>query len=100
MNKSELIPAVQKRLQETHGRGFKRDGIQEVLVAAFEIIQEEVANGEKVMWTGFGVFEPYDRRERKAINPRTGEEMFVKARRSPKFTPAKQFKEKVERLSE
>jgi nucleoid DNA-binding protein len=44
---------------------------------------------------GFGTFKVAKRKARKARNPRTGEEISIKARNVPKFVPGKALKDAV-----
>jgi nucleoid DNA-binding protein len=51
--------------------------------------------GKKVTLPGFGSFEPRFRAARKGRNPKTGEEMDIKASKSVGFSPAKGFKDRL-----
>lgn len=89
MNKAELIKAVEERL----GSGAKsaKDAVDQVV----DIIMREVAKGEKVAISGFGVFEKRRRGPRTARNPKTGAAVKVKARSVPSFRAGTPFKEVV-----
>lgn len=89
MNKAELIKAVEDRL----GSGAKsaKDAVDHVV----DIIMREVAKGEKVAISGFGVFEKRKRGPRTARNPKTGAAVKVKARSVPSFRAGTPFKEVV-----
>lgn len=89
MNKKELIESIAK---ET--KGTQKD--TEAFVKAFQkIIENTVANGEKVSLVGFGTFEPRERAEREGRNPKTGESIHIEAKVAPAFKAGKEFKEKV-----
>ena len=49
----------------------------------------------KVTLVGFGTFSKIRRKARKGRNPRTGEEIKIKASNAVKFTPGKKLKEAV-----
>jgi nucleoid DNA-binding protein len=99
INKSDFVSAVHQELCDTLADGnkkaFKKQGVEEVIAATFEVIQKSIANGDKVFWAGFGSFEKSHRQERSARNPKTGEVMNIAAKDVPKFSPAKQFKDRV-----
>jgi DNA-binding protein HU-beta len=85
MNKRDLVDALSVRL------GDKKYAT-EALNAVLETIQSAVANGEKVVIAGFGVFEKSERPARTARNPATGAEIRVAAQSVPKFRPGTDFK--------
>ncbi len=60
-----------------------------------EIIKAMKSGDKKLNLSGFGVFKVVDRPARMARNPRTGEQVQVKASKKAKFTPAKALKEAV-----
>ena len=86
MNKAELIEAVAK------ATGESRRAVQGVIEAALDTIQDQVKKGEKVTIPGFGTFLRRARAARTARNPRTGEEIKVKATQVPAFKPGAGFK--------
>ena len=55
-------------------------------------IYAHVAKGEKVVLTGFGIFEKRDRAARMARNPATGASVRVKKTSVPAFRPGAEFK--------
>jgi nucleoid DNA-binding protein len=57
-------------------------------------IFQNVAAGKRVSLMGFGTFQLRARAARKGRNPQTGEEIDIKASKSPGFTASKAFKEK------
>ena len=66
MNKSQLINAVAEEVKLTK-------------------IEENLAAGEKVVISGFGVFSVTSSPERVGRNPRTGEPVKIEPRRNVKF---------------
>ena len=89
MNKSDLIDLVAQKLEST-----KKDA-EVSLNAVVEAIQESLVKGEKIQLIGFGSFEVRKRAARKAINPRTKEEIKVPASKSPIFKAGKALKDAV-----
>ena len=78
MNKSELVAAVQEATQ------LKKKDAEAAVVAFVDTIKEALKKGEKVQLIGFGTFESKKRPARVARNPRTGEEIKVKASKALK----------------
>ena len=89
MNKTELLAAVAK------ASGIKKSDVEAVVENFINVIQDEVAKGEKVQITGFGSFERKERGERIVKNPRTGEPIQVAPSKSPSFSAGSVFKEQV-----
>lgn len=91
LNKAELIEAVSKNTGES------RRLVQDVVDGFIETVQKQVKKGEKVTLPGFGTFERRARSARTARNPRTGEEIKVKATKVPAFRPGAGFKSFVKK---
>ena len=62
-----------------------------------DTIQEMLAQGEKVVLTGFGTFEVRHRVARKGRDPRTGQEIQIPAQRTPAFRAGKGLKDAVKK---
>ncbi|MEK7151707.1 MAG: HU family DNA-binding protein [Patescibacteria group bacterium] len=69
----------------------------ETLDSTLEAVIKVLKSGadRKLNLSGFGVFKVVDRPARMARNPRTGEQVQVKASKKVKFLPAKALKEAV-----
>ena len=66
----------------------------------FEAMRETLINGDRIEIRGFGVLEVKDTKPKPAArNPRTGEIVYVPARRKTHFKPGKQLKEALHRPS-
>ena len=89
MNKAKLIEKVQ------HDNDFTKAQSERVVDSVFDSIMDEVKKGNSFSVAGFGIFEAKERKERQGRNPKTGETITIKASRSPKFRPAKAFKDAV-----
>ncbi len=59
-----------------------------------KVISGTLSNGDKVTLVGFGTFQVMQRR---GINPRTGEEIQIPAKKVPRFVSGKGLREKGER---
>lgn len=89
MNKKELIDSV------ADGSGESKRVVSTVVDTFIDQIQRQVKKGERVSLPGFGTFERRNRAARTARNPRTGEEIKVKATKVPAFKPGATFKDYV-----
>jgi DNA-binding protein HU-beta len=56
-----------------------------------------LSQGENVRWSGLGSFKVQQRAPRKGINPRTGKELKIPAKKVVRFVPAKALKERLNR---
>ncbi len=85
-NKAEFIELLANRLGEDKKRA------QHVLDAVIHTVYVNIARGERVTLTGFGIFEKRDRAARIARNPATGARVRVKKTSVPAFRPGAEFK--------
>ncbi len=58
-------------------------------------IKKSLKKGDKVTLIGFGTFSVSQRKARKGRNPQTGKEIKIPARKAPKFTAGKAFKDGI-----
>ncbi|MEA2433316.1 MAG: DNA-binding protein HU-beta [Actinomycetota bacterium] len=89
MNKKQLVDSVADTTGET------KRVVGEVLDAILDTVEKQVKSGERVQIPGFGTFERRARAARTARNPRTGEEIKIKATKVPAFKAGAGFKESV-----
>ena len=89
MTRAELIVSVAEKAE------VDRKIVEKVVTATFETIKTALIEGEKVQVLGFGTFENRTRAPRKGRNPRTGEEIEIKASKLPSFKAGKTLKEAV-----
>lgn len=87
MNKND----ISKRVYEAHG-GLSYAEAQKIVDFMLETIKQRLAHGEKVLLSGFGCFTVMRRREKKGVNPQTGEPVIIPGRNSIKFKLSKQLK--------
>lgn len=86
MTKAELVDNV-----STNSDLNKKDA--EVIVqTVLDSIVDSLNSGEKVELRGFGSFRLRKRASRQGRNPKTGEKVFVPAKRVPYFKPGKELK--------
>ena len=89
MNKNELIKVLVEEKE------MKKKDAKEVVDLIFSNIQTALEKGETVKLHGFGNFEVRERAARKGRNPRTGQELPIKASKAPAFKPSKVLKQVV-----
>lgn len=88
MNKGDLINEVAKVV------GSKK-GATAAVDCVFTSITKALKKKEAVSLVGFGTFKVDSRKARKGRNPRTGEEIKIKAKKVPKFIAGKALKDTV-----
>jgi len=100
INKSETGPGknrpmnkndISKKVYEIHG-GMSYVEAQRTVDLILNIIKSRLARGEKVLITGFGCFRIVKRKDKKGVNPQTGEAIIIPGRKSVKFIPSKYLK--------
>lgn len=73
----------------------KKDA-KDLVEAFFEEIKLALENGTQVKLSGFGNFDLRTKSERPGRNPKTGEDIPIKARRVVTFKPGQKLKSRVE----
>ena len=89
MNKTELIAAV------ANAAGATKKDAERIVNATFDIITAQMAAGERVQVSGFGIFETKERQARVGRNPQTNTTIEIPASTLPTFKPAKALKDAV-----
>jgi nucleoid DNA-binding protein len=87
MNKND----ISKRVYEAHG-GLSYVEAQQVVDLVLEIIKKRLVRGEKVLLSGFGCFTVMTRRDKRGVNPQSGEPIEIPGRKSVRFRPSKYLK--------
>ena len=89
MTKAELIGKM------ATGAKISKAAAGKALDAFVSGVKASLKKEERVTLVGFGTFSVSKRKARKGRNPRTGKEIKIPARKVPKFTPGKAFKDAV-----
>lgn len=89
MNRHDLIVKLAQKYDLSENK------INNILSDIFSLIEDEVATGNRVSFTGFGTFERSHRAARDGRNPRTGEALRIPEMNVPRFKAGKTFKDKV-----
>jgi len=89
VNKSELIDAVTDRV------AVDRKTVTSAVDVLLETVTRTVANGERVVLTGFGSFEKKDKPARTGRNPTTGATIRLKKTSVPRFKAGAGFSDVV-----
>lgn len=76
--------------------GLNKRDAKELVESFFEEIREALESGEQVKLSGFGNFDLREKNERPGRNPKTGEDIPIKARRVVTFRPGQKLKSRVE----
>lgn len=87
VNRNDLAKAV----YNVHG-GLSQAESQKIVDYVFDTIRERLVRGEKVLLSGFGCFRVRERRERRGVNPQTGESIVVSGRKAIIFKPSRHLK--------
>jgi DNA-binding protein HU-beta len=89
MNKQDIISDVAKRTA-----GTKKEA-ESYIEAFIDSITDSLANGNKVVLRNFGTFDILKTKERRGVNPQTGESIMIPAKIKPKFTAGTGLREVV-----
>lgn len=89
LGKTELIDAVAAATK------LEKTKVKAVIDSTIETIEKELKKKGKVQLTGFGTFAVSERKKRTGVNPKTGAQITIPARKVPKFTAGKALKDSV-----
>jgi DNA-binding protein HU-beta len=89
MTKAELVEKVAK------DAGISKAAAVKALDSFIDGVVKGVKKGSKVALVGFGTFSVAKRKARTGRNPQTGEPIKIPARKIPKFSAGKTFKDAV-----
>lgn len=76
--------------------GINKRDAKDLVESFFEEMREALELGEQVKLSGFGNFDLRQKNERPGRNPKTGEDIPIKARRVVTFRPGQKLKSRVE----
>jgi DNA-binding protein HU-beta len=88
-NKDSLVESISTKTD------LSKKDVEMVLDTMIDVITEEIRQGNKVTFTGFGAFRVSKRAAREGINPQTKAKITIPAMNLPKFTAGKALKEAV-----
>ena len=86
MNKAELANEIANKTKLPKSKAL------ETLNATFESIRTSLKKGQRVQLVGFGTFSVKQRKARMGRNPKTGEQIQIKARKVPAFHAGAELK--------
>ncbi len=89
MTKAELVEKIAK------DAGISKAAAGKALDSFIDGVVKSVKKGIKVALVGFGTFSLGKRKARTGRNPRTGATIKISARKVPKFSAGKTFKDAV-----
>jgi DNA-binding protein HU-beta len=88
MNKGDLVKEVAKAVNT------KKEA-QAAVDCILSTITKALKKKDSVALIGFGTFKVAQRKARKGINPQTGEELKIKAKKVARFVPGKALRDAV-----
>lgn len=89
INKDSLIESISTKTD------LSKKDVEMVLDTMVDSITEQLRQGNKVTFTGFGAFRVSKRAPREGINPQTKQKITIPAMNLPKFTAGKALKEAI-----
>ncbi|TWV82475.1 integration host factor subunit alpha [Moraxella sp. VT-16-12] len=89
LTKADMIDHLTIRLR------MPRQDARLIVDTFFREISQSLADGKEVKLSGFGNFELKDKKSRPGRNPKTGEEIPVKARRVVTFKAGQKFRSEI-----
>ena len=89
MNKAEFVGAVSDAAELTKAEGGR------AVEAVIEVVKKALKKGDTVSLVGFGTFVVRKRAARTGRNPRTGEQIKIKASKNPSFKAGKALKDAI-----
>jgi DNA-binding protein HU-beta len=89
VTKSEFVEHVAQK-----GNMDKKDASKAV-DAMLDVIEETLARGGEISFSGFGKFHVAERGAREGVHPRTGEAIQIAASKVPRFTAGTGLKKAV-----
>jgi DNA-binding protein HU-beta len=89
VTKSEFVDQV------AHRASLSKKEAADAVDAVLDVIEETLARGSDVTFSGFGKFHIAERGARQGVHPRTGEPIEIAASRVPRFTAGSALKKAV-----
>ncbi len=79
--------------------GLNKREAKELVDSFFDNIKKLLSQGQEVKLSGFGNFQLKDKSSRPGRNPRTGDDVEIKARRVVTFKSGQKLKESMKKLT-
>ncbi len=89
MNKAEFVAAV------SDAAGMSKVDGGKAVEAFIEVVKKALKKGDSVALVGFGTFVVRKRAARTGRNPRTGQQIKIKASKNPSFKAGKALKDAI-----
>jgi nucleoid DNA-binding protein len=90
VTKKEIVRRISDQLN------LSQQDVKKVVQETFDAVVRALAQEGRIELRNFGVFEVKERKARKARNPRTGDEVFVPAKKVVTFKPGKEMEKLVD----
>lgn len=98
------MPTVTKKelaLRVSESTGCRKNQAAQMVESLFVVMRDSLSHGDRIEVRGFGVLQVKDTRPKPAArNPRTGEVLYVPARRKTHFKPGQLLKEALHETPE
>ncbi len=91
LRKSDIVDSVYAQLD------IPKNECTRIVESLFEIVKEDLGNGNDVLISGFGKWVVRAKKERKGRNPQTGKDLTIDARRTVTFKPSAMLKNALNR---
>ena len=91
MTKRELVARLAERLD-----GINQKEAEVIVDVIFDSMTEALTRGERIEIRGFGSFHVKKRDPREGRNPRSGEKVFVTAKKTPFFKVGKELRKRID----
>ena len=89
MNKAEFVSAV------SDAAGLTKVDAGKAVEAMIKVVKKALKGGDSVAVVGFGTFAVRKRAARTGRNPRTGQQIKIKASKNPSFKAGKALKDAI-----
>jgi Bacterial nucleoid DNA-binding protein len=89
LTKMEIVNSIYRQI------GIPKTECIQITESIFEIIKEELENGNSVMVSGFGKWTVKSKRKHNGRNPKTGEQIVIDARKVVTFKPSLSLRDEL-----
>jgi Bacterial nucleoid DNA-binding protein len=89
LTKMEIVNSIYRQI------GIPKTECIQITESIFEIIKEELENGNSVMVSGFGKWTVRSKRKHNGRNPKTGEQIVIDARKVVTFKPSLSLRDEL-----